>query len=48
MRDLTDNEISDVSGGLILEVFVAVGGLLAFGYSVGKDLAERDNALHNA
>lgn len=46
MRDLNELEVANVSGGVIsMEALVAVGSILAFAYMVGKDLAERDNAL---
>lgn len=45
MRTLNQEELEAVSGSGLLEVVVAVGGILAFGYGVGKDLAARDNLL---
>jgi lactobin A/cerein 7B family class IIb bacteriocin len=47
MRELTVNEMEQVDGGVVevvLAVVAAVGAVFAFGYSVGKDMAERDNA----
>lgn len=45
MRTLSQEELDIVSGGGLLEMVVAVGGILGFGYQVGKDLAARDNQL---
>jgi lactobin A/cerein 7B family class IIb bacteriocin len=44
MRELTEDEIAQVSGGLNpLILFGVAGSMFAFGYSVGVDLAEYDN-----
>lgn len=46
MRKINESEVQSVAGGLsVLPIIVAIGGLGAFAYAVGKDLAERDNAL---
>lgn len=48
MRELTQMETKDVSGGEVATVVIAVVGVIgaacAWAYSVGKDMAERDNA----
>jgi hypothetical protein len=50
MQTLNIEQIDAVSGGVDpvtvgIAVAVAVGGLLAFAYAVGQDLADRDNRL---
>lgn len=47
MRELTVAEMEQVDGGIIpvvLAVAAAAGAIFAFGYSVGKDMAARDDA----
>ncbi len=49
MYELELNEVNEVSGGeVVTTVVIAVVGFIgaacAFAYSVGKDMAERDNA----
>jgi hypothetical protein len=40
MRDLTKEEIDNVSGGNVVIVILAI---ISAGYVLGKDAAERDN-----
>lgn len=49
MQELNQFEVQEVSGGVepvttALVVIGMVGACLAWAYSVGKDMAERDNA----
>lgn len=49
MRELKPEELAAVAGGLNpLMVLGMAGGFFAFGYGVGKDLAQRDNAAQRA
>lgn len=53
MRELTINEIEQANGGnaviaVVTLTVTTVGAMFAFGYSVGKDMAERDNARAEA
>lgn len=48
MRELTMNELDHVDGGINPLVAGLVGAAFAFGYQVGKDMAERDNARNSA
>ncbi|MBK9946427.1 MAG: hypothetical protein IPP12_04470 [Nitrospira sp.] len=49
MRQINSDEIEVVSGGSLLAVPLTVIGMIgavaAFGYMVGKDMAERDNGI---
>lgn len=43
MRELTVAEMEQVDGGnIVLAVIGIAGAVFAFGYQVGKDMAERD------
>ncbi|HEX7802289.1 MAG TPA: hypothetical protein VF471_05985 [Pseudoxanthomonas sp.] len=43
MRELKAEEFDQVGGG-IYPILVVAASLFVFGYSIGKDMAERDNA----
>lgn len=48
MRELTINEMQQVEGGnLVIAVIGIAGAIFYFGYEVGKDMAERDNAAQD-
>ena len=52
MRALNNVELNQVNGGnplvVIPIVIGVVGAVIKFSYDVGKDMAERDNALNAA
>ncbi|MDG2525245.1 class IIb bacteriocin, lactobin A/cerein 7B family [Stenotrophomonas sp. HITSZ_GD] len=49
MRELSSQEVAAVSGGVNpLMVLGMAGGFFVFGYGMGKDLAQRDNAAQRA
>lgn len=43
MKELSPQEASQVGGGFGLVLVGMAGAAFAFGYTVGKDLAEREN-----
>lgn len=44
MRELTESEIAQVSGGFNPVLFLGLpGAVFMFGYNAGKQMAERDN-----
>lgn len=47
MMTLNHNELASVSGGTdpVTITITVVGMVIAAGYMIGKDLAERDNAM---
>lgn len=44
MREITLEEAAEVNGGIGLVIAGILGAGFVFGYGVGKDLAERENA----
>lgn len=44
MKEISHEEVKLVSGGVAVVVAGMVGAFFVFGYGVGKDLAERENA----
>lgn len=47
MKTLNHNEVATVSGGAdpVTITITVIGMVVAAGYMIGKDLAERDNAM---
>lgn len=43
LREISSDELVNVSGGAIPVVLVAAGAGVGFGYAVGRDRALRDN-----